>query len=149
MDITWKPPKDWMRIKTIDAHTAGESMRVILEGFPPISGRTILEKRCYLKNNLDFLRTTGMWEPRGHADIYGAIITEPISGGSDAGVIFLHNEGYSTMCGHGVIALTTVFLETGIFEKTGENPVIKMDTPAGLVTAVAHREGKRIKEVSF
>jgi len=149
LDITWNPPKDWMIIKTIDSHAAGEPLRVILEGFPPIPGRTILEKRRYLKNNLDFLRTTLMWEPRGHADMYGAIITEPVSKGSDAGVIFLHNEGYSTMCGHGVIALTTVLLETGILEKVGENPVIKMDTPAGLVTAVAHREGKRIKEVSF
>jgi len=149
LDITWNPPKDWMRIKTIDAHAAGEPLRVIVEGLPPLPGRTILEKRRYLKNNLDFLRTTLMWEPRGHADMYGAIITEPISEGSDVGVIFLHNEGYSTMCGHGVIALTTVLLETGMLEKVGENPVIKMDTPAGLVTAVAHREGKRIKEVSF
>jgi trans-L-3-hydroxyproline dehydratase len=58
LEITWTPPKDWMRIKTIDVHTAGDPLRVILEGFPPIPGRTILEKRCYLKNNLDFLRTT-------------------------------------------------------------------------------------------
>jgi trans-L-3-hydroxyproline dehydratase len=81
--------------------------------------------------------------------MYGAIITEPVSAGSDVGVIFLHNEGYSTMCGHGVIALVTVLLETGIIEKDGDHPTIKLDTPAGLVTATAHREGKRIKEVSF
>jgi trans-L-3-hydroxyproline dehydratase len=149
LEITWKPPKDWMKIKTIDAHAAGEPLRVIVEGYPPIPGKTILEKRRYLKENLDFLRTALMWEPRGHADMYGAIITEPVSRESDVGVIFLHNEGYSTMCGHGVIALATVLLETGIIEKEGDNPVIKMDTPAGLVTAVAHREAGRIKEVSF
>ncbi|MCR4433317.1 MAG: proline racemase family protein [Caldiserica bacterium] len=149
MEITWKPPKDWMKIKTIDAHAAGEPLRVIVEGYPPIPGKTILEKRRYLKENLDFLRTALMWEPRGHADMYGAIITEPVSRESDVGVIFLHNEGYSTMCGHGVIALATVLLETGIIEKEGDNPVIKMDTPAGLVTAVAHREGGGVKEVSF
>jgi len=149
LEITWNPPKDWMKIKTIDAHAAGEPLRVIVEGYPPIPGKTILEKRRYLKENLDFLRTALMWEPRGHADMYGAIITEPVSRESDVGVIFLHNEGYSTMCGHGVIALATVLLETGIIEKEGDNPVIKMDTPAGLVTAVAHREGGRVKEVSF
>lgn len=149
LNITWNPPNDWMKIKTIDAHAAGEPLRVIVDGLPPLPGHTILEKRRYLKNNLDFLRTTLMWEPRGHADMYGAIITEPAMEGSDCGVIFLHNEGYSTMCGHGVIALTTVLLETGMLEKTGDNPVIRIDTPAGLVTAIAHREGKRVKDVSF
>lgn len=149
MDIAWKPPTDWMRIKTIDAHAAGEPLRVIVDGLPPLPGDTILEKRRYLKNNLDFLRTALMWEPRGHADMYGAVITEPVREGSDCGVIFLHNEGYSTMCGHGVIALATVLLETGMLEKVGEDPVIKMDTPAGLVTAVAHREGERVTDVSF
>jgi trans-L-3-hydroxyproline dehydratase len=149
MDIAWNPPTDWMRIKTIDAHAAGEPLRVIVDGLPPLPGDTILEKRRYLKNNLDFLRTALMWEPRGHADMYGAVITEPVREGSDCGVIFLHNEGYSTMCGHGVIALATVLLETGMLEKVGEDPVIKMDTPAGLVTAVAHREGERVTDVSF
>lgn len=138
-----------MKVKTIEAHAAGEPLRVIVEGYPPIPGKTILEKRRHLKESLDFLRTALMWEPRGHADMYGALITEPERSESDVGVIFMHNEGYSTMCGHGVIALATVLLETGIIEKEGDNPVIKMDTPAGLVTAVAHRERGRVKEVSF
>lgn len=149
MNTQWAPPQDWISIKTIDAHAAGEPLRVIIEGLPPLPGKTILEKRRYLKNNLDYLRRALMWEPRGHADMYGAIITEPITPESDIGVIFLHNEGYSTMCGHGVIGLTTVLLETGIIEKPGENPQIKMDTPAGLVTATAHRNGKRVEKVSF
>jgi trans-L-3-hydroxyproline dehydratase len=143
------PPNDWIKIKTIESHAAGEPLRVIVDGLPAIPGHTILERRRYLINNLDFLRTALMWEPRGHADMYGAIITEPTSAGSDVGVIFLHNEGYSTMCGHGVIALVTVLLETGIIDKGGDHPTIKLDTPAGLVTATAHREGRRIKEVSF
>ncbi len=149
MNTQWAPPQDWMSIRTIDAHAAGEPLRVIVEGLPPLPGKTILEKRRYLKNNFDYLRRALMWEPRGHADMYGAIITEPINPESDIGVIFLHNEGYSTMCGHGVIGLTTVLLETGIVEKPGENPQIKMDTPAGLVTATAQRNGKRVEKVSF
>lgn len=149
METAWIPPDDWIKIKTIEAHAAGEPLRVIVDGFPTIPGQTILERRRYLRNHLDFLRTALMWEPRGHADMYGAIITEPLNAGSDVGVIFLHNEGYSTMCGHGVIALGKVLLETGMIEKEGDHPTIKMDTPAGLVTATAHRDGKLVKEVSF
>ncbi|MBN1535873.1 MAG: proline racemase family protein [Anaerolineales bacterium] len=149
MKLEWTPAANWPRIKTIDAHTAGEPLRVIVDGFPPLPKGTILDKRRYLKENLDYLRTALMWEPRGHADMYGALITEPVTEDSDVGVIFMHNEGYSTMCGHGVIGLTMVLLETGLLSKEGENPVVKMDTPAGLVTAIAHREGKHVKDVSF
>jgi trans-L-3-hydroxyproline dehydratase len=149
MKMLWTPPSDWLKIKTIDAHTAGEPLRVIVEGFPELPRGTILEKRRYLKENLDHLRTALMWEPRGHADMYGALITEPVTEGSDVGVIFMHNEGYSTMCGHGIIGLATVLIETGMLQKQGENPVIKMDTPAGLVTAIVHWDGSRVQQVAF
>lgn len=149
MKLTWTPPSDWMRIRTLDAHTAGEPFRVILDGFPELPRGTILEKRRYLKENLDHLRTFLMWEPRGHADMYGGLITEPTSQGSDMGVIFMHNEGYSTMCGHGIIGLTTVLLEAGLLQKEGDKPVIKIDAPAGLITATAYREGNRVKRVAF
>ena len=149
MKDVWTPPKDWIKIKTIEAHAAGEPLRVIVGGFPDIPGKTILERRRYLKSNLDSLRTALVWEPRGHADMYGALVTEAVNPGSDVGVIFMHNEGYSTMCGHGIIGLVTVLLETGLLEKSGDKPVIKLDTPAGLVTATAHREAGRVKEVSF
>jgi proline racemase len=100
-----------MRIKTIDAHTAGEPLRLILEGFPQIEGQTMLEKREWVREHYDHLRRALMLEPRGHADMYGALLTEPEYAGSDAGVLFMHNEGYSTMCGHGVIAVVTILLE--------------------------------------
>ncbi|MCI0470874.1 MAG: proline racemase family protein, partial [Candidatus Aminicenantes bacterium] len=90
-----------------------------------------------------------MWEPRGHADMYGAIITEPATPDGDLGVIFMHNEGYSTMCGHGIIALTTAVLDTGMIPKQGERPVLKIDAPPGRVTATGHRENGRIASVSF
>lgn len=149
MEIAWNPPNDWIKIKTIEAHAAGEPLRVIVDGLPTIPGRSILEKRRYLKTHFDHLRTALMWEPRGHADMYGAILTEPTSAESDAGVIFLHNEGYSTMCGHGVIALVTTLLEAGLIVKEGDCPTIKLDTPAGLVTATASRAGWRVTQVSF
>ncbi|UCE06104.1 MAG: proline racemase family protein [bacterium] len=145
----WSPPNSWQVITTIEAHAAGEPLRVITGGLPDIPGKTILEKRRYARENLDRLRTGLMWEPRGHADLYGAMITEPVTPDGDLGVLFLHNEGFSTMCGHGVIALTKVVLDTGIIQKKGDNPVIKMDTPAGRVTATGHRKNGAVKKVSF
>ncbi len=149
MKINSAVPPYWLKIKTIDLHTAGEPLRVILKGFPPLKGNTILEKRRYIKENLDHLRKRLMWEPRGHSDMYGALITPPEKKDSDLGVLFMHNEGYSTMCGHGIIALTKLVFDTGIIRKKGDNPVLKIDSPAGLITATAHREKGMVKSVSF
>jgi proline racemase len=145
----WKPGSNWTIIKTIDADAAGEPLRIVISGLPPIPGNSIIEKRRYAQNHYDHLRTALVWEPRGHADMYGCIPTEPVSPDSHLGVLFFHNAGFSTMCGHGIIALTTVALETGMVKVKGTSPVLKIDTPAGQVTAIARRERDRVKEVSF
>jgi trans-L-3-hydroxyproline dehydratase len=145
----WKPTKDWKIITTIDAHAAGEPLRVITGGLAKIPGKTMLQKRHFAHKHIDELRKGLMWEPRGHADMYGAIITEPVTSDGDLGVLFLHNAGFSTMCGHGVIGLTKVVLDTGIINKQSEHPLLKIDTPAGRVLATAHREKGAVKEVSF
>jgi trans-L-3-hydroxyproline dehydratase len=145
----WQPPEDWRIIETIDLHTGGEPLRAFTRGLPEIKGGTILEKRRYFRDNYDYIRTGTMWEPRGHADMYGAIITEPTTEDGDFGVIFMHNEGYSTMCGHGIIALTTLVLETGMIYKEGDRPVIRIDAPPGRITAAAHREKGKVKHISF
>ena len=147
--MNWMPPDNWMKVTAVDAHTAGEPLRVITSGFPELPGETILAKRRYAKAHFDDLRTALMWEPRGHADMYGAIVTEPVTPDGDLGVLFIHNEGFSTMCGHGIIGLATVGLDTGLIDMPGERPVIKMDTPAGRVTAFAERVNGRIAQVSF
>ncbi|MCG3118180.1 MAG: Trans-3-hydroxy-L-proline dehydratase [bacterium] len=149
MTSNWTPPQDWRKITAIDAHTAGEPLRVITSGLPPIPGKTILEKRRYARKHLDDWRTALMWEPRGHADMYGCIVTEPVTPDGTLGVLFLHNEGFSTMCGHGVIGLAKVALDTGMINVEGEPAIIRMDTPAGRVTALARREKGRVVEVSF
>lgn len=137
----------WPLITTIDAHTAGEPLRIITGGLPPIPGDTILAKRRYARENLDHLRTALMWEPRGHADMYGCIMTEPVTPDGTLGVLFLHNEGFSTMCGHGVIGLVKIGIETGVL---AADPVVRLDTPAGRVTAYPHYGGDgRITHVSF
>jgi trans-L-3-hydroxyproline dehydratase len=124
-------------IRTIDAHTAGEPLRLIVEGFPAVEGRTMLERREWLKSNADHLRRALMLEPRGHADMYGALLTEPEHPGSDAGVLFMHNEGYSTMCGHGIIAVVTIALERRLIVPRGGAGTIVLDSPAGPIHATA------------
>src|SRR4030042_499577 len=145
----WNPPSNLLKISTIDAHAAGEPLRIILDGYPELKGKTILEKRRYAKENYDYLRTALMWEPRGQADMYGTIITPPVTQGADFGVLFLHNEGYSSMCGHGIIAVTTVIIETGMIKMESPVTTVKIDTPAGLVTACARIENKKVKSVYF
>jgi trans-L-3-hydroxyproline dehydratase len=145
----WSPPSDWNTITTIDAHAAGEPLRIITGGLPPIPGNTILEKRRFAQDHLDHIRTALMWEPRGHADMYGCILTEPVTPDGDLGVLFLHNAGFSTMCGHAIIALTTVMLETGMVLQEEDQPILKIDSPAGRVTARAFREQDRVTRVSF
>jgi trans-L-3-hydroxyproline dehydratase len=145
----WQPPEGWLRIKTIDAHTAGEPFRVITDGFPALPGETILERRRYAKAHYDHLRKALMWEPRGHADMYGCVLTPPVSPGADFGILFMHNEGYSTMCGHGIIGIAKVALEAGLRPKVSPETTLKIDTPAGLVTAYAKIVDGQVESVSF
>jgi len=130
-------------------HTAGEPLRIIVNGLPEIKGGTILEKRRYFMENLDFIRTGTMWEPRGHADMYGAVITEPVTADGNIGVFFMHNEGYSTMCGHAIIALTKLVLETGIIKKSGKEPELLIDGPAGRVVGKGFVKSGIIDKVAF
>jgi proline racemase len=145
----WTPPEGWLRITTIDSHTGGEPFRVITGGFPDLPGDTILARRRYARQHLDHLRTGLMWEPRGHADMYGCIVTPPVSPGADIGVLFMHNEGYSTMCGHGIIAITKVALETGLLPMVEPETRVQIDSPAGLVTAYGRVERGSVTSVRF
>jgi proline racemase len=124
-------------IRCIDAHTEGEPLRVVLDGFPEPEGETILQRRRFARRHLDGLRTALMWEPRGHADMYGCIVVPPERAESDFGVLFIHNEGYSTMCGHGVLAMARVAVEAGLVPARTPETRIQMDTPAGPVLATA------------
>ncbi len=145
----WQPPEHWLKISTIDCHTEGEPFRVVTGGFPDLPGDTILARRRHAREHLDHLRTTLMWEPRGHADMYGCLVTPPVSPEADIGVLFMHNEGYSTMCGHGIIGITTVALETGLLPMTEPETVIRIDAPAGLITAHARVADGRVRSVYF
>jgi proline racemase len=136
-------------ISTIDAHAAGEPLRIITAGLPPLPGATVLERRRYMAEHHDDIRRMLLFEPRGHADMYGAVLTPPVTPGADFGVLFLTNEGYSTMCGHGVIALTTVLLETGMVARHEPGTEVVYDSPAGLIRASAAVEAGRVTSVAF
>jgi trans-L-3-hydroxyproline dehydratase len=152
MDLQWRwpPHADALAITTLDAHAAGEPLRIIIDGLPPLEGSTILERRRYMRENFDHVRRALMWEPRGHYNMYGCVLTPPVTPEAHLGVLFMHNEGYSTMCGHGVIALVTALIETGAVQPKGLQTPVSLDTPAGLVQAVAHLSGdERVERVTF
>jgi proline racemase len=149
-------------LKTIDAHAAGEPLRLIVDGVPRPQGKTMLQRREWMRRHADHVRRALMLEPRGHADMYGALLTEPVSPGSHAGILFMHNEGYSTMCGHGIIAVTTIAVERGLLrlagtevpaDDGGSGETIVFDTPAGTVHATArvvgNAERRRVDSVAF
>lgn len=140
-------------ISAIDSHTAGEAARIITGGIPNIPGDTIANKRQYLMDHQDHLRTALMHEPRGHNDMFGAFITEPTEKDADFGIIFMDGGGYLNMCGHNTIAAVTVAIETGMVEPEVINQTasITLDTAAGLVHAIAKvdDEGEKVEEVSF
>lgn len=142
-------PKGWMQIKTIDMHTGGEPLRVIIDGFPELKGNSVLDYRRYCKENYDALRTTLMFEPRGHADMYGCILTPPNDENGDFGILFMHNEGYSTMCGHAIIAISTLAAQMHWIDvKEGEN-VLKIDAPCGRITSYVTIKKRKIVGVKF
>jgi proline racemase len=143
----YRPPPDWEKITTIEMHTGGEPLRVFTSGLPEIEGRTVIEKRRYFRDHYDQIRTGTMWEPRGHADMYGSVVTP--SEDADFDVFFMHNEGYSTMCGHAIIALTKLAIETGLIRNRGNNPELTINTPAGKVHARAFLKDGKVEIASF
>lgn len=138
-----------LTVSTIDYHTAGEPFRIVAGGVRPIPGRTILDKRRFVAENLDEVRALLVNEPRGHADMYGCFVTEAEDDDGDLGVIFFHNAGYSTACGHGTIALVTWAIESGIVPAVEPETTVVVDAPSGRLTTTARVEGGHVTSVRF
>jgi len=136
-------------ITTIDAHTAGENVRVIIGGIPYIPGETISKKIEYCKRKLDYVRKALMYEPRGHRAMFGCILTAPTRSDADLGIIFMGAPGYLDMCGHALIGATTVVIETGIIKPVEPMTIVRWDTSAGLVTALASIQNGCLQNVTF
>ena len=136
-------------IRTVDYHTAGEPFRIVVGGVEALRGATVLDKRRDALERLDHVRRLLVFEPRGHADMYGCHVVPGNDDGADLGVVFFHNAGYSTACGHGTIALVTWALDEGVVERReGENRVV-VDVPSGRVEAFASVENGRVRSVRF
>ncbi|KRL38136.1 proline racemase [Liquorilactobacillus uvarum DSM 19971] len=140
-------------ISAIDSHTAGESARLVISGMPPMKGSTIAEKREYMQKKYDTLRCAIMHEPRGHKNMFGAILLESTEDAADFGIIFMDSQGYLNMCGHNTIAAVTIIIETGMVDllpqKNYQMKRITLSTPAGLVKADAEIVSNRVKSVTF
>lgn len=149
MQLNINKLSNYLTISTLDLHTEGEPLRIITSGYPELIGDTILEKRQYARENVDHIRQLLMFEPRGHADMYGAVLTDPVSPNAHFGVLFLHNEGYSSMCGHAIIAIVTAMVETQQITASKTPSSVIIDTPAGQVTAYAYYDNNDELQVSF
>jgi proline racemase len=142
-------PRMRLEVSAVDYHTGGEPFRIVTDGVTPLRGRTILEKRRDAAERLDHVRQLLVNEPRGHADMYGCFVTDPEDDGADLGVVFFHNAGYSTACGHGTIALVTWALESGALPVTGDETRVVVDVPSGRLETVARIDGERVRSVRF
>jgi proline racemase len=133
----------------VDSHTVGEPTRIVLGGLPELKGSTMIEKKKYFVENYDFIRTALMFEPRGHRDMFGALITEPVHEEADFGIIFIETAGCLNMCGHGTIGAVTVLIETGVIK--AEEPVthVTLDAPAGIIEVDANVENGKVKSVTL
>ena len=132
-------------VQVVDTHTAGEPTRVVTAGFPPPQGGTMEERRRWLADNADELRGFLLREPRGHSDMFGALVLPPADPRADFGLIFLDNGGYLTMCGHGTIGSVTALAAFG--QITSDE--VTADTPAGLVRCRIERSGGEVRAVAF
>jgi len=136
-------------ISTVDSHTAGECTRLVTGGLPPLRGATMAEKLAYAEDLLPWAPRFLLLEPRGHKDMFGAILTSPCSTEADVGVVFMDNQGYEPMCGHAIIGAATTVLETGMLPMREPETLVTLDTPSGLVRAYAKIENRRVASVSF
>ncbi|MDP3896515.1 MAG: proline racemase family protein [Mesorhizobium sp.] len=137
------------KLTVIDMHTGGEPVRIVTGGYPPIPTGSILEKRAHVRDHLDHLRKMLMFEPRGHHDMYGALLVEPDLPGADLAVLFMHNEGYSTMCGHAVIALGRYAVDRGLVAAVEPVTTVNIECPCGMVVAHVEVTGGKAGAVSF
>jgi proline racemase len=143
-----EPEKYERCFRSIDSHTMGEATRIIVSGFPRLPGGTMMERKRLLESRFDHFRTALMLEPRGHNNMFGALLTEPADPDADIGVIFMDSGGYLNMCGHGSMGAATVAVETRVVPVTEPRTSVLLDTPAGTVRAEVAVENGRAKEVS-
>ena len=149
MNMKPKPLNYSYELKTIDSHTMGEYTRILYDGCPELKGATMMDKKNYFIENYDFIRTALILEPRGHRDMFGAVLTEPVHKNADFGVFFLDSGGCLNMCGHGSIGVASMAVETGLVEVKEPYTDVVLDTPSGIIQAKVHVTDGRATAVSI
>lgn len=130
-----------MILSTVEMHTGGEPTRIVVDGWPRLEAPTLLGKRREAKDRWDHLRRGLMLEPRGHDGMYGALLVEPDHPEADLAVLFMHNEGFSTMCGHATIALARWAVDSGRVKRQEPETIVRLQCPCGLVVARVAGDG--------
>lgn len=136
-------------IQTIETHTFGEPTRIINGGLLKLKGDTVAEQRDYMAEHYEWLRNSLIQEPRGHRDMFGAVLLPPNREEIDFGVIFMDNTNFLNMCGHATIGVSTAIVEMGLVEVTEPETKLVLETPAGLVYPKVRVENNRVKSVTF
>lgn len=136
-------------LRVVDMHAAGEPVRIVESGYPALTGATLLDKRREARDRFDHLRRRLMLEPRGHGGMYGVIPTATAHPGAAAAVLFTHQEGYSTMCGHATIALGRWLVDSGRVEAAGASAAFDIEVPCGLVRVEVLGTGAGAPLVAF
>lgn len=132
----------------IDAHTCGNPVRLVADGGPSLEGNSMSERRQHFLKEFDWIRKGLMFEPRGHDMMSGSILYPPCDPNNDVGVLFIETSGCLPMCGHGTIGTITIAIEEDLIQPKISG-IVKMETPAGLVTATYKREGKKVTSVKL
>ena len=136
-------------LHVVDSHTVGEFCRIVISGFPEPEGNTMIEKKKWMETNYDHVRTALMHEPRGHRNMFGAFLCDPVDPDAQFGVMFMDTGGYLNMCGHCTVGAVTVAIEAGLVEShEGENEVV-LEAPAGLIRTTAIVENGKVKSVTL
>lgn len=136
-------------VETVEMHTGGEPVRIVCNLIDHITGEDILAKRRFMSQQLDHVRRLLMHEPRGHHDMYGAVLVKPALPTADLAVLFIHNEGYSTMCGHAVIALARFAVDSGKVPAVAPLTRVGIECPCGLVEAFVEIQDGKAGAVQF
>ncbi|ODT28445.1 MAG: hydroxyproline-2-epimerase [Kaistia sp. SCN 65-12] len=130
----------------IDGHTCGNPVRLVAGGGPRLEGSTMMERRAHFLSEYDWIRTGLMFEPRGHDMMSGSILYPPTREDCDVAILFIETSGCLPMCGHGTIGTVTMGIEHGLI-KPKTPGILRLDTPAGLVTAEYSKVGEHVEEV--
>lgn len=117
-------------LKTVDAHVSGSPLRLVVDGYPSPGGRTMAAKQAWADAHADHLRAMIMREPRGHAGMRGAVLTEAVHADAHAGVLFMDADGYHSCSFHAMMAVAALAVEHGLITAREGDP-LRFDTAAG------------------